>query len=533
LYAWFIRDITERKNAEAALRLSEERFKHVAKVTADAVWDWDIEADNLWWSEGLQSRFGEIAGGDSSWSDRIHPDDRDRVLEGMHAVTRRSAESWTDEYRFRRADGSYAPVQDRSILIRDADGKVSRMVGGMTDLTERKKAEEARESLESQLRESQKMEAIGRLAGGVAHDFNNILASIMGNLELARADASGNVQAEESLDEIRKAGLRAKDLIQQILSFSRRQPTSRRVIGLGEVVEESASLLRATLPGRVQIACHIDAPLPAVLADPTQIGQVLLNLGTNAAHAISDRGLISVRARSIDLDDAAAQAVPGLCPGSHVRISVSDTGAGIDAAVVGRIFEPFFTTKAVGEGTGLGLSVAHGIMRAHGGAIVVASEVGKGSTFELYFRSAEGSGEVEKAREAGPRQAAASGEHIVYIDDDQALVFLVKRLLERQGYRVSGYSNQRDALDALRAPGERFNLVVTDYSMPGMSGLEVARAVRELHPSLPVAMASGYVTDELKVQAAEAGVRELIFKPNVVDEFCEVVRRLVAAKGRD
>jgi PAS domain S-box-containing protein len=428
-----------------------------------------------------------------------------------------------------RVNGEQFPVE--LSIARISSGDPPLFTWFIRDITERKTAEQAHESLESQLRESQKMEAIGRLAGGVAHDFNNILGSILGNLELAREDTSGNARAQESLDEIQKAGLRARDLVQQILSFSRRQPTARRVVHLPEVVEESVRLLRATLPARVQVDCKIDASTPVVLADPSQMGQVLLNLGTNAAHAIAEMGLITIRVGGVVLDGAAAKAVAGLRPGLHAVISVTDTGTGIDEAHLDQIFEPFFTTKAVGEGTGLGLSVAHGIMRAHDGAIVVRSEPGKGSRFELYLPSAEGIRETEAPKEIVPEKITASGEHILYIDDDEALVYIVKRLLERQGYRVSGYRNPRLALEALRSSSERFHLVITDYSMPGMSGLDVARAIRELRPSLPVAMASGYVTDELKTQAAEAGIRELIFKQNVVDEFCEVVHRLVSGAG--
>jgi signal transduction histidine kinase/CheY-like chemotaxis protein len=425
-----------------------------------------------------------------------------------------------------RADGQQFPAE--LSVARISSGDPPLFTWFIRDITERRAAEAARVSLEAQLRESQKMEAIGRLAGGVAHDFNNILGSILGNLELAREDTSGNPRARESLDEIQKAGLRARDLVQQILSFSRRQPTSRRVIALPPVVEESVRLLSATLPARVQVECTIDPSTPFVLADPSQLGQVLINLGTNAAHAIDGTGRISIHVGSVLLDAAAVRATSELRPGTHGLISITDTGCGMDAAIIARIFEPFFTTKPVGEGTGLGLSVAHGIMRAHDGAIVVRSEPGKGSTFDLYLPAAQGSPERDKAKAPAAEKTLASGEHIVYIDDDEALVFLVKRLLTRQGYRVSGYCNQRLALDALRSTTERFDLVVTDYSMPGMSGLDVARAVRSLHPDLPIAMASGYVTDELKVRAAEIGIREVILKPNVVDEFCDVVRRLAS-----
>ena len=378
------------------------------------------------------------------------------------------------------------------------------------------------------MRESQKMEAIGTLAGGIAHDFNNILGTILGNAELARQDARANWQALVSLEEIQKAGQRAKDLVQQILSFSRRQPTSRRVMSLSSVVEESARMLRATLPGGVRIQCRCDADTPSVVADPTQVQQVLLNLGTNAAHALEDRsGGIDIHVEGITLDEASARFDLNLRPGRYARIVVSDTGHGMNATTQRRIFEPFFTTKPAGKGTGLGLSVAHGIMQAHEGAIVVHSEPGKGSRFELYFPRARAEAAVPGTSEGASPASEGRGQHILYIDDDEAQVFLIKRMLERWGYRVSGYLEQREALDALLSGKQRFDLVVTDFNMPGMSGLEVARAIRDAQPDLPVIVVSGYVTDALRAQAAQAGVRELISKPHELEELRDVVQRLV------
>jgi PAS domain S-box-containing protein len=531
LFTAFLRDITERERAESALRESEERFKNVAKATLDAVWDWDLKTNELWWSEGIQKLFGipsdSMQDISKSWYDRLHPEDKERVMQGIHGAVEARQESWEDEYRFKRADGSYALVHDRGFVMRDESGVATRMVGGMRDLTERQKAERARESLEAQLRESQKMEAIGRLAGGVAHDFNNILGAILGNLELARQDSAKNPQTLESLHEIGKAGHRAKELVQQILSFSRRQPTERRRVDLPNVVEESIRLLRATLPARVQVKCTFDASVPLILADATQIGQVLLNLGTNAAHAMNGRpGSIDIQIDAVELP--AGSPPRELKPGRFARLRVTDDGHGMSAETMQRIFEPFYTTKPIGEGTGLGLSVVHGIMRSHEGTITVRSKPGKGTTFELYLPAAHGVAQNDPQRELPAVQAAVARGHVLYIDDDESLVFLVKRLLERQGHRVSGYCNQRLALDALARKPESFDLVVTDYNMPGMSGLDVAHGVRAIRSDLPVALASGYITEELRGQAAEAGVRELIFKPNVVQEFCEVVARLVA-----
>jgi signal transduction histidine kinase/ActR/RegA family two-component response regulator len=412
--------------------------------------------------------------------------------------------------------------------VRDEHGEITGIDGALQDITERNNAEQARTSLEAQLRESQKMEAIGTLASGIAHDFNNILATILGNIDLARQDAAANWQALVSLDEIQKAGFRARDLVQQILTFSRRQPTLHRVVSLAAVVEETVRLLRATLPGGVRIECRCAADTPSVLADPTQVQQVVLNLGTNAAHAMEGQpGRIDILVESVALDEASAQSNLTLRPGRYARVVVSDTGRGMDSATLRRIFEPFFTTKPPGKGTGLGLSVAHGIMQAHEGAIVAHSQPGKGSRFELYFPRAQGVADALAIPEVAAWAGEGHGQHILYIDDDEAHLFLIRRTLERWGYRVSAYLEQGEALDALRAGAEQFDLVITDFKMPGISGTEVAQAIRRVRRDLPVVVVSGYINEELRAQAATAGVRELVFKAQEMEELRDVVQRIL------
>jgi signal transduction histidine kinase/ActR/RegA family two-component response regulator len=423
-------------------------------------------------------------------------------------------------------------------LLHDPD--IQGYLGNYHDITERKRAEAARLSLEAQLRESQKMEAIGTLAGGIAHDFNNALATILGNAELARQDASANPKALESLEEIRKAGSRARGLVQQILSFSRRQPTERKLLTLATVIEECARLLRATLPSRIALEVHCDADAPQVLADSTQIQQVVINLATNAMQAMpSGHGRIAIRLDTVRLDAPWVNEHPVLHalhdkrPGRTVRLAVIDNGPGMDADTLARIFEPFFTTKAVDEGTGLGLSVVHGIVQAHEGAIEVESQPGKGSIFTLYLPVAVTADDApvhDSAAARAPAQRAPEnakgGARILYLDDDESLVYLVQRLLERRGYRVSGYTDQREALDAIRADPAMFDLVVTDYNMPGMSGLDVARSARAIRADLPIAIASGFIDETLRSQAESAGVHELIFKANEVEELCDAFERL-------
>ena len=418
--------------------------------------------------------------------------------------------------------------------------KVAAQFNHMLDV--RQHAEAERAELEAQLRESQKMEAIGTLAGGIAHDFNNALATIMGNVELARLDVSTNPIAMESLEEIHKAGSRARDLVQQILSFSRRRPTEYKLVALAAIVEETARLLRSTLSARVALEIQCDADVPPVLADATQIQQVLINLATNAMQAMKgESGRIDIQLATHCVDQAhhaenerrAGGSRVFLRPGRYASLRVRDNGPGMSAATRARIFEPFFTTKPVGEGTGLGLAVVHGIVLSHEGAIAVGTEPGKGTTFTIYLPVAGAQTEAPESEEisagVGTTPITGGGRHILYLDDDESLVFLVQRLLERRGYRVSGYIGQDDALDALRADPAGFDLVVTDYNMPGMSGLDVAREVRATRADLPVAVASGFIDEELRAQAGGAGVREVIFKADTAEDLCEGIARLAQA----
>lgn len=453
----------------------------------------------------------------------LHPEDETAATTAL-----RETGCWRGENVHVKRSGEAIYVESSVSRLHAGNGTHSGLLAVIRDITERKAAEQARAFLEAQLRESQKMEEIGILAAGIAHDLNNILSTILGNVELARQDATANWQALVSLDEIQKAGHRARDLVQQILSYSRRQPTSRRVMPLPSVVEESARLLRAALTGRTRIECYCAADTPSILADPIQVQQVLLNLGTNAAHAMEGRpGSIDIRVEGITLDETSARFDLNLRPGRYARVVVSDTGHGMDAATLRRIFEPFFTTKAAGKGTGLGLSVVHGIMQAHDGVIVTHSELGKGSRFELYFPRAHEVGAPPETSEDARPTNQGRGQHILYIDDDETQTFMIKRLMERWGYRVSAVHEQHEALDALLVRRVPFDLVVTDFSMPGISGLDIAQAIRDALPDLPVIMVSGYVTDALRTQAAAAGVRELIAKPQDLEALRDAVQRLI------
>jgi len=399
------------------------------------------------------------------------------------------------------------------------------------DLTARKKIETQRNVLESQLRESQKMQAVGTMAGGIAHDFNNILGAILGNVELAKQDAGESSPALTSLFEIEKAGRRARDLVRQILTFSRNETPKRSAIHLAEVVHETARLLKVTLPPGVELQVRIDTHVPAVMADATQVEQALLNLCTNAMHAIgTDKGLIIVKLGST-YSQSLKEERRGISRGHHVTLSVRDTGTGIDPETMERIFEPFFTTKPVGQGTGLGLAVVHGIMRTHQGSVGVKSTPGKGSLFTLYFPPVDSPQVASPLEISFARTVQGHGKHVMYVDDDEALVFLVERVLTRKGFKVSSFTDPHKASEALRTHPQDFDLLVTDYNMPGFCGVDLLREARMVRPDLPVALASGYVTAEIERQAVEEGVGALIHKPNDVEELCDIVQQLVHGKS--
>lgn len=398
------------------------------------------------------------------------------------------------------------------------------------DLTARKKIEAHRNALEWQLRESHKMQAVGTMAGGIAHDFNNIISAILGNVELARQDAGAHSPALVSLTEIDKAGRRARDLVRQILTFSRNESPKRIPIQLAEVVQETIRLLRVAVPPTVEMLVSIDPSTPPVLADATQVEQALLNLCTNAIQAIgAKRGTVSIELGHNVQAEAGPTERRGGARGPHVRLAVRDTGSGIDADTLQRVFEPFFTTKPVGQGTGLGLAVVHGIMRTHLGTVDVQSTPDTGSVFTLYFPVTNEVVVPVPVETPKSKPVRGMGQHVMYVDDDEALVFLVKRALTRKGFEVTTFTDPRLAVEALRARPHDFDLLVTDYNMPGYSGVELLREVRLIRPELPVALASGYVTPEIEQSALAEGARALIHKPNDVDEMCETLQQLLKA----
>jgi signal transduction histidine kinase/ActR/RegA family two-component response regulator len=433
------------------------------------------------------------------------------------------------ELALRGSNGARLHVQLDCMRV-EADAAPPTVRIAMTDISDRREAEADLRKFEAQLRDVQKMESIGTLAGGIAHDFNNILGAILGNVALAREDLGPDHPAQISLEEIHKASVRARNLVQQILTFSRREPQELVTQALRPVIEETHKLLRATLPAGVELDVMLtDRPLQALI-DATQLQQVLMNLCTNAWHALKDgTGRIGMGLDAVVLDQEALKRLGQVPTGPYAHLWVSDTGVGMDVATRARIFEPFFTTKPVGQGTGLGLSVVHGILNAHHGAIAVDSEPGQGSTFHLYFPLLES---AEPATALVPTSRPAPllghGEHVLYVDDDETMVVMVERILERSGYRVSGFHDPQEAIGAVREHPDAFDFVVTDFNMPEFSGLDVARALAEISPQLPVVISSGYITEELRDEAKIAGVRSLLEKQNTFQDLSRLVGRILS-----
>jgi PAS domain S-box-containing protein len=504
-----------RHNQMQALRDSESRFRQLAESLPQLVWtcepDGSCDYLSQQWIEFTGRASAEQLG--RTWIDQVHPDDREAVAQAWRVSTQNGTQ-FRSEFRIRRFDGAYRWFDTRAVPLRDASGAVVKWVGSNTDIDERKRFEETR------LR-SQKLESLGTLAGGIAHDFNNMLLVIQGNAQLAQDFLPKTDPVQEHLIEISQAGERATDLVRRILSFSRPQKARHKVIEIAPVVEEALRLARAALPAMVEIRSRLALQVPPVSADATQIHQVVVNLVTNAAHAIGTRagGLIEIELTTVNIGPAEAiGALAKLTHGQYARLTVRDNGCGITSENLDRIFDPFFTTKAVGQGTGLGLSIVHGIMHSSGGTVTVQTEVGRGTTFHLYFPGAE---KVETAGETGlPHgQARGTGQHILFIDDEDSIVRLGTLNLTRLGYRVTGCTSPVAALKEFRRDPAAFDAVVTDLSMPGLSGFDCAREMLAVRPDLPILLTSGYMRPEDEEQAREIGIRAVSGKPTALGDL--------------
>ena len=411
--------------------------------------------------------------------------------------------------------------------------RTSQLSNANVDLTKeieiRQKFERERAELEKQLFQLQKMETIGTLAGGIAHDFNNILTPILGYTDMALEELPSESNLRFDMEQINKAALRGKDLVQQILTFSREVDFEKKPIQLQPIVSEVLNLLKASFTQGIEIKQHLDPKVGTVLADPTHIHQIIMNLCTNANHAMMKTGgTLEVRLDAVNVDQKSAEKIPHLKKGEYIRLTISDTGYGMDLKTKERIFEPFFTRKEVGSGSGLGLSVVHGIINNYGGAITVDSIVGKGTTFTIYLPK---HGVSTISPDKLDRKLIRGDEHILFVDDEPEITFMGKKMLENLGYKVTIKSDSQSALEEFMDDPEQYDLLVTDQNMPQIKGTEMAFRMKKIQPGLKVIIITGYADNLSEEDMVKSGISEVILKPMVLDDFSKVIRRVLNSRS--
>ena len=489
-------DITERRQLEDQFRRAQQRLRDVVVSSPAVLFTLAIVEDQVqgisWTSDNLREILGyppEVAIGPDWWPANVHPEDLERVKAQTDADLFTRGHS-TQEYRFRHGDGSYRWTRCDMRLIRDETGRPSEVVGALLGITERKRAEEEQFKLREQFQQAQKLESVGRLAGGVAHDFNNLLTVINGYSNLLLAELTPNDPMHESVTEIRQAGQRAEALVRQLLLLSRKQVTQASVVNLNDVITEVEKMLARVIGEDIRLESVLSPSLGCVLADPGQLHQVLMNLAVNARDAMPGGGTLLIETRNVDLDDSYVEQHAEVKPGPYAQLKVSDTGIGMTKDVMSHFFEPFFTTKKPGEGTGLGLATVYGIVKQSGGSIWVSSEPGKGTAFTIHLPRIDVG--VKTQPEAEPVPASLRGtETVLVVEDQEQLRKLVGRVLRTYGYRVLEAANPGEALLHSERYAGPIHLLLTDAVMPGITGPELAGRIKPLRPSMEAIFMSG------------------------------------------
>jgi len=522
------RDITERKQAEEKLRETERKYRELAESLPQVIFEIDSNGKLVYLNHTGYELFGyspeDVANG-FSVLEAFVPDDRERVVQDI-LTSIQGRRLGRQEYTAVKKSGAQFPVAVHANRVFE-DQTTTGLRGILIDLTPTRIAEEEKKKLENQLQQAQKMEAIGALAGGIAHDFNNILSAIIGYTELAMLNEGAEHCADE-LKEALAAANRAKDLVKQILAFSRQTDEDRMPVRVALIVKEAVKFLRATIPSTIEIKARIDERSGAVLANSVELHQIIMNLFTNAQHALGERaGLVEVEVQGAEIDAAQKSDLIGMQAGACVRISVRDTGSGMSPEVMERIFDPYFTTKEKGVGTGLGLAVVHGIVKKYGGAIQVESKPGQGTVFHVF---------LPKADVAAPTQTELTkpimggSEKVLLVDDEQMLASVGQQALQRLGYEVVSRTSPIEALELFKAKPGHFDVVITDQTMPGMTGDALARELMNIRPGIPVIICTGYSQAIDAERAATIGIKAFVMKPILIHELADAVRK---ALGRE
>ena len=484
-------------------------------LSHDAILSRDLHDRIVFWSGGAEKLFGwsrEQAIGQVSYDllQTQFPGSLDETTRGLSG-----SGLWEGELRHRTKNGTEIVTSSRWAVWRNSVGHQAGVMEAHTDVT-------AQRFLERQLRQAQKMEAIGVLAGGIAHDFNNVLGAIIGNTEMALDETPVDSPVAHRLAQVLKATIRARDLTREILTFSRRSEKERKPMRLTPLVKETHKLLRASLPAFIDVRLDIRVGDDIVTGNASDLQQVIMNLATNSAQAMPEGGLLEIEVTDALLKSGEGMPDPDLRPGPYLVIGVRDGGIGMEESVRRRVFEPFFTTKGESEGTGLGLTVAYGILKSHEGAIVVESEPGKGSLFRVFLPKAE---DAVSALAVKSRKAPRGKETILFVDDEESLTQVAEGMLSRLGYTVFTRMSASAALELFCTQPDTFDIVITDQTMPGMTGITLAKSLLKVRPDLPIVLCTGYSDAVSQASAKTAGVREFLMKPIARQDLAEAVRR--------
>ncbi len=525
-----VRDITERKQAEEELARQKKLFETMFNTIPDGVVITDTNREIQLANKGMEDTFGykpsELLGKTTA----MLYANQDNYRHTGTAVFGQNAQKRDDRYLtyYRKNNGQEFPGETFRAKLFDENKRWLGNLGIMRDISERIQQEEQGKMLQKQLSQAQKMESIGTLAGGIAHDFNNILGAIIGYAEMIRDDCPAGSATYHDINQVLKAGSRAKDLVKQILAFSRQGATELVPLKPVSIVKEALSLLRSSLPTTIVIKQDIDAYVGMILAEPTQVHQILMNLCTNAFHAMESEGgtlTVSLHRKFLTTEDL--HATLHLRPGSYIQLSVQDTGSGIMPEIKEKIFEPFFTTKKVGQGTGMGLAMVHGIVQSYGGALTCNSKLGEGTVFRVILPTID---DVALHGQEPVEQTPTGKEHILLIDDEQMLLQLGRTMLERLGYEVTAVMGSVEGLATFQNEPEIFDIVITDQTMPIMTGIDLSQRILQMRPDTPIILCTGYSSLITEEKAKTMGIKGFAMKPLAKKDIAKLIRKVLDGK---
>ncbi|MDA8136394.1 MAG: cache domain-containing protein [Desulfobacteraceae bacterium] len=525
------RDVTGRKRMEDDLKRSTDLLKEAGRIAKVGGWTADVEKLEVVWSDEMFAIHDLDPGFSISFNDSdryIAPEWREKIA-GTFRHSIEEGVRLDEEFEILTAKGRRRWVRATGEAIRNGSGKITRLIGALQDISDRKQEEEEKKKLQEHLVQARKMETIGVLAGGIAHDFNNILSGIMGFTDLAMLEAGDNETLKKYLDQVSSSSLRARDLVKHILTFSRKADAKKVSLTINPVIKETLKFMRASLPANIEIRHDLRAEDAKVLCDSTQIHQILMNLFTNAGHAMKEKGgVLEVTLERVELEASQTGYFGKISPGAYFQLNISDTGCGISRNIVDRIFEPFFTTKEREEGTGMGLATVYGILKEMGGGISVYSEEGIGTTFKILMPEHNQSGTKESAK-----SILQTGQgNILVVDDEIPIVDSTCELLSRLGYTVTGETNGIKAVERVKNNPDFYDLILTDMTMPVINGLDLTKQIREINPKIPIVLCTGFSHGLTKEKCEGIGIADMVMKPLIAGELSSTVDKAINKKQK-